>query len=71
MYQNDKEAYCLANTYNLAPPMPVYPARTRRTFAGKYEPDGNVTAASRCMILAHYFGKTNILIKYNPAELQF
>jgi hypothetical protein len=71
MYQNNKEAYCLANTYGFMPPMPVYPARIRNTNSGKFEPDHNIGAESRCMLLAHYAGASNVMIKYKPAELIF
>jgi len=68
-YKNDKEAFILANTYGLCPPRAVYPARSRRINTGKYEPDHNEAAATRCMTLAHWFDKTNILIQYKPDEL--
>ncbi|MBA7482933.1 hypothetical protein ES707_18437 [subsurface metagenome] len=70
-YINDKEAFCLANTYNLSPPRAVYPARTRRTNTGKYEPDLDEAAETRCMVLAHFADKTNIIVQYVPAELEF
>jgi len=70
-FQNDREAFCLANTYGFCPPQAVYPARTRRTDPGKYEPDHFPEAETRCMVLAHYAGKTNVLIQYKPAELEF
>jgi hypothetical protein len=70
-YINDREAYCLANTYNLMPPVPVYPARTRNINSGKYEPDHDEAAASRCMVLAHFAGGSNCIVQYTPAELVF
>ena len=69
-YTNDKEAFCLANTYGFNPPRKVNPANKRKVDTGKYEPDHFPTAASRCMVLAHWFDKTNILIKYTPADLE-
>lgn len=71
MYQNDKEAYCLANTYGFCPPMAVYPAKRRQSNAGKYEPDHNVGAETRCMVLAHFSGATNILVQYSPDDLEY
>jgi len=68
-YVNDHEAYTLANTYGLNPPRKVGPARLRRTDAGKFEPDHNETAETRCMVLAHWLDKTNIIVQYKPAEL--
>jgi hypothetical protein len=69
-YTNDSQAFCLANTYGFNPPLKVNPARNRTTDAGKYEPDHTPVAASRCMLLAHWFDKTNVLIKYTPADLE-
>jgi hypothetical protein len=69
-WQNDKEAFCLANTYALNPPRKAGPARLRIVNTGKYEPDHNQFAGTRWMILASYLDKTNLLIKYNPAELE-
>lgn len=69
-YTNDREAYCLANTYNLSPPRAVWPARARATNSGKYEPDLNESAETRCMVLAHFADATNIIIQYKPAELE-
>jgi hypothetical protein len=69
-YQNDREAFCLANTYGLLPPHAVYPSRIRNTNTGKYEPDHTPEAESRCMVLAHYSGRSNIIVQYNP-DLNF
>jgi hypothetical protein len=70
-YQNDKEAHCLANTYAFNPPRKTNPAYKREQYSGKYEPSPIVTAASRFMLLAGFHDKTNLLIKYTPAELIF
>lgn len=64
--QNDLEALILAVGYNLSPPRAVYPARIRLTNTGKYEPDHFPTAELRCMVLAHYNDKTNIIVQYDP-----
>jgi len=69
-FVNDNEAFCLANTYNLTPPRAINPCRNRRTSAGKYEPDRKEFEETRTMVLAHWFDKTNILVKYTPAELE-
>lgn len=69
-YQNDKEAYCLANTYNLNPPRIISPVRKRQLDAGKYEPDHFEAAETRCMVLAHWKDHTNVIVQYRPAELE-
>ena len=66
---NNEEAEILAKEYNLLPDAAVYPARQRRVNTGKYEPDHNFSAASRCMVLAHFVGKSNIIVQYTPADL--
>ena len=68
-YANDREAFILANTYGLLPPAARSPSRARIADSGKYEPDRNEGATSRTIVIAHWFGKSNLLIKYNPAEL--
>lgn len=68
-YINDREAYCLANTYGFNPPRKKNPARLRIQDTGKYEPDHTPAATTRCMVLASFIDKTNILIKYAPADL--
>lgn len=70
-YKNDKEAFCLANTYGLHPPVRISPSRIKRTDTGKFEPDHNVGAETRTMVLAHWLDKTNLLIQYKPAELEY
>jgi hypothetical protein len=70
MFKNDQEAFVLANTYGFNPPRKVNPARLRIVDTGKYEPDHDYTAVTRCMVLASFVDKTNILVKYTPAELQ-
>jgi hypothetical protein len=70
-FQNDKEAYCLASTYNFVPRRYLPYVGTHNYDTGMYEPDHFPAAASRCMILAHIVDHTNILIKYKPAELVF
>ena len=67
--KNDKEAYCLANTYGFNPPRKVGPARLRIQDTGKYEPDHLYNGVTRTMVLASWLDKTNILIKYTPADL--
>jgi hypothetical protein len=70
-YVNDAEAFCLANTYNLSPPRATNPRRLRNVNAGKYEPDHNESAETRCMTLAHWQDKTNVIIQYAPLELAY
>ena len=66
---NMTEAFALTQTLNISPPRATYKASNRITNSGKFEPDHNIGAASRTMVLAHWFDKTNILIKYTPADL--
>ena len=57
-YQNDREAYILAQAYAFCP------------FDGaKYEPDDWPGAETRWMILAHPPFAINILPQYHPDEL--
>lgn len=67
--KNDREAFCLATTYGFNPPHKKNPARLRIVDTGKYEPDHNLFAATRTMVLASYIDETNILIKYTPEDL--
>lgn len=69
-FTNDKEAFCLANTYGFNPPRKTNPARLRLQNTGKYEPDRNIGAVTRTIVLASFIDKTNILIKYTPADLE-
>jgi hypothetical protein len=66
---NNEQAFCLANTYGFCPPRKIGPARLRIQDTGKYEPDHFPTATTRTMVLASWVDKTNILVKYTPAEL--
>lgn len=68
-YANDSQSFALANTYNFSPPRATNPRRLRLQNSGKYEPDHTETAATRCMTLAHWVDKTNIIFQYTPAEL--
>lgn len=68
-FANDREAFILANTYGFLPPSLANKARERKQYTGKYEPDHNEGAASRCITLASYKDKSNLLIKYAPADL--
>jgi len=68
IYQESAIAFILTNTYNLSPPRKVGPARLRLTDPGKYEPSHDSSAQSRHMVVAHWFDKTNILIRYSPEE---
>jgi len=69
-YQNDSEAFCLANTYNLMPPRMLNQAYLRVPYTGKFEPDATPTANSRCMVLAQCNDKTNCIVKYTVADLE-
>jgi len=69
-YKNIKEAACLAVTYNLLPPRIVSPARTRTLDRGKYEADHFPEAETRCMVLAHWIDHTNVIVQYQPDELE-
>ena len=67
---NDREVFCLANTYGLCPPLKIGPASQRIQEAGKYEPDHNQTALSRTVVLASWVDHTNVLVRYTPADLE-
>jgi len=69
-YQNDIEAFCIANTYGFSPPRRSGPARLRRVDSGKYESDCMQGQPTRSMIFAHWQDHTNILIQYHPADLE-
>jgi hypothetical protein len=64
--QNDREAFCLARTYNLVPRRHLPYFGTHNYDTGMYEPDHVPEADVRTIVLAHIIDKTNILIKYNP-----
>lgn len=66
IYQCDKEAYCLANTYNLVPRRNLPYVGTHNYDTGMYEPYHYEDENHVFMILAHIIDHTNILIKYNP-----
>jgi len=66
---NELEAFILAKSYGLLPGHSVGPSRARRVNTGKFEPDRKPTGNKRCMTLAHFSGKTNIIIQYVPDEL--
>jgi hypothetical protein len=70
-YENDYEAHCLARTYNLLPVVKCHATGGHQVVFGMCEPDHNVGAETRCMVLAHWFDHTNILVKYKPAELEY
>jgi hypothetical protein len=69
-HSTDAQAFCLANTYGFNPPRVTNPRYKRLLDTGKYEPDHNEGAASRTIILAHWQDKTNLMIKYNPSDLE-
>jgi hypothetical protein len=68
-FTNDWIAYTLCNTYGFNPPRATYPARNRTTNPGKYEPDAP-SFGNRTFLFAHWFDNTNVLIKFNPFELE-
>lgn len=70
MYQNNKEAFCLAVTYNLLPRRNLPYIGTHNYDTGMFEPDHTPEKELRCMVIAHIIDATNILVKYNP-ELNF
>ena len=71
MSTNNFQAVKLAKTYNFLPDQARAGRGGRAVDAGKYEPDLNPEAASRTMVIASYIGRSNLLIRYNPAELEF
>lgn len=66
---NDIEAQKLAIEYNLLPEVKCHATGGSQIVEGKYEPDHNCGAESRCMVLAHWFDATNVIVKYTPTEL--
>lgn len=70
-WTNEKQNYCLAVTYGLNPPRKSNPAYKREVNTGKFEPDHNLLAAQRCMVLASFLDKTNCLVLYKPADLVY
>jgi hypothetical protein len=63
-WEDEFEAKLLALDYGFMPPHAVYPARTRRIYTGKYEPDLWEGNNDRCILLAGYPDATNVLLKY-------
>lgn len=68
-FTNDRQAFCLANTYGFMPPRILSAAYKRTAYAGKYEPDHHEGEAERFMVLAHVQDRTNCLVKYEPENL--
>ena len=68
--QDLREASCLAITYGFLPTMKCRPTGRYQVPAGKFEADKTPAAATRTMVLAHWWTHSNLLIKYRPAELQ-
>jgi hypothetical protein len=62
-------AFTLANKYNLSPPRCIRGGRKRTLNNGKFEPDRNTNPLNRCMILAHWQDKTNVIVQYNSFQL--
>jgi hypothetical protein len=65
-FNNDRQANCLAITYNLMPRRNLPYVGNHNYDTGMYEPDHFPEAETRCMVLAHIIDHTNIIIKYNP-----
>ena len=70
-WENNRQAYCLASTYGLSPPRAVSPVRRRPIESGKFEPDHAPLAENRCMVIANWFDKTNVLVLYEPQNLAY
>lgn len=68
-YKNDLQAYILCSAYGFNPPICLGPRKNFALDTGKYEPDHNEDAETRCMVLAHWYNNTNIQVKYNASEL--
>jgi hypothetical protein len=66
----DLEAFTLAETYGLMPARSGSKTAGTSPVSGKYEPDHTPTAETRFMVLAHWQDGSNVLVKYNPAELE-
>ena len=69
MSTNNYQAYTLAKTYNILPDQKKAGRGRKGVDVGKYEPDLNPEAASRTIVIASYIGKSNLLVRYSPAEL--
>lgn len=67
----DTHAYILAVRYGLTPPRKIGPAQQRIIDEGKFEPDDRAGDPERTIVLAHWLDKTNMLIKYKPADLDY
>lgn len=64
-YKNDKEAYCLGIQYALLPAAKCHATGGSQVVEGKYEPDHDQTSNPRCVVLAHWYDHTNVLVRYN------
>lgn len=65
-----QEAFTLAMTYGLNPTRLARGGRMRTQDSGKFEPDRKFGEETRTITLASYIDKTNVLIKYRPADLE-
>jgi len=68
-WPEDNQAYTMAITYGLLPPKKIHRKGSSQMDHGKYEPDRLLAAESRTMVLASFFDKTNILVRYTPEDL--
>lgn len=68
---NEIQSHILAKSYNFVPSLRITGSPEISTDPGKYEPDHNENAETRCFVLAHWNGKTNILVKFNTTELEY
>lgn len=60
------QAHILAIDYGLLPPAKCHATGGSQVVEGKFEPDHTPLAETRCMVLAHWYDHTNILVQYNP-----
>jgi len=70
MQTTNTQAYILARLYNFLPAQKRDGKASITVDQGKYEPDGQPAAETRTMVLASYIGRSNLLIKYRPADLE-
>jgi hypothetical protein len=63
-WQDKHDANLIARKMNFLPAYAVAPARLRATDPGKYEPDRYIGANQRCILLAHFADKSNVLATY-------
>ena len=62
-------AYKLSEMYGLNPAKQLNKGNKNLYNNGKYEPDWSSSGDTITYLLAHPFDKTNVLVRFNPDEL--